>query len=129
MINLVYTYSKGLEVLVLPLSGTPTYGFVLAFSLWCTVGILLLAADIVGRYCGQVKGILAAAILAAIPGIMNMAATAKRMPYKVLTTSFLRFGSYWILCYIALSSRESGTPLLSVSTETPSSLRKPKKRS
>ena len=31
MINLVYTYSKGLEVLVLPLSGTPTYGFVLAF--------------------------------------------------------------------------------------------------
>ncbi len=34
MINLVYTYSKGLEVLVLPLSGTPTYGFVLAFSLW-----------------------------------------------------------------------------------------------
>lgn len=77
MINLVYTYSKGLEVLVLPLSGTPTYGFVLAFSLWCTVGILLLAADIVGRYCGQVKGILAVAILAAIPGIMNMAATAK----------------------------------------------------
>lgn len=87
MINLVYTYSKGLEVLVLPLSGTPTYGFVLAFSLWCTVGILLLAADIVGRYCGQVKGILAAAILAAIPGIMNMAATAKAIILRCCTSS------------------------------------------
>lgn len=32
MNNLVYSYSKGLEVLNLPLSGTPTYGFVLAFS-------------------------------------------------------------------------------------------------
>ena len=55
MINLVYTYSKGLEVLVLPLSGTPTYGFVLPFFSWCTVGILLLAADIVGRYRERVK--------------------------------------------------------------------------
>ena len=37
MNNLVYSYSKGLEVLNLPLSGTPTYGFVLAFpsgQLW-----------------------------------------------------------------------------------------------
>ena len=33
MNNLVYSYSKGLEVLNLPLSGTPTYGFVLAFLL------------------------------------------------------------------------------------------------
>lgn len=77
MINLVYTYSKGLEVLVLPLSGTPTYGFVLAFSLWCTVGILLLTAHMVGRYCGSYRGMWAAAAVAAIPGIMNMAATAK----------------------------------------------------
>ena len=34
LINLVYTYSKGAEVLVLPLSGTPTYGFVLSFTFW-----------------------------------------------------------------------------------------------
>ena len=32
LINLVYTYSKGAEVLVLPLSGTPTYGFVLSLA-------------------------------------------------------------------------------------------------
>lgn len=77
MVNLVYTYSKGLEVLVLPLCGTPTYGFVLAFSLWMAVAVLVLGASIVGRARGRGMGLFAAAILSSIPGIMNMAATAK----------------------------------------------------
>ena len=102
MINLVYTYSKGLEVLVLPLSGTPTYGFVLAFSLWCTMGILLLAAHIVGRYCGRVKGIWAAAILAAIPGIMNMAATAKSDSITLLHQLII----YDFICFALCDGRQ-----------------------
>lgn len=102
MINLVYTYSKGLEVLVLPLSGTPTYGFVLAFSLWCTIGILLLAADIVGRYRGRAKGILAAAILAAIPGIMNMAATAKSDNITLLHQLII----YDFICFALCDGRQ-----------------------
>lgn len=53
MNNLVYSYSKGLEVLNLPLSGTPTYGFVLAFSFWTTVGTVLLAGHIGGRNGGK----------------------------------------------------------------------------
>ena len=121
MINLVYTYSKGLEVLVLPLSGTPTYGFVLAFSLWCTVGILLLAADIVGRYCGQVKGILAAAILAAIPGIMNMAATAKSDNITLLHQLII----YDFICFVLWddkqgkkSSSAKNIPWLSMAVST-----------
>lgn len=82
MVNLVYTYSKGLEVLALPLSGTSTYGFVLAFSFWATVGILVLAAGITGsgasdRAGKRRRGLWAAAVISAIPGIMNMAATAK----------------------------------------------------
>lgn len=77
MINLVYTYSKGLEVLVLPLSGTPTYGFVLAFSLWCAVAVLALGFSIVKRGKGLPGGLFAAAVLSSVPGIMNMAATAK----------------------------------------------------
>ena len=40
-VNVVYTYSKGLEVLALPLSGLPSYGFVLAFTIWQTVGVLV----------------------------------------------------------------------------------------
>lgn len=77
MINLVYTYSKGLEVLALPLSGTPTYGFVLAFSLWMTIAVLVLAVSMVRRKRGLGMGLFAAAVLSSIPGIMNMAATAK----------------------------------------------------
>ena len=77
MINLVYTYSKGLEVLALPLCGTPTYGFVLAFSLWMAAAVLVLAASMVGRCRGLGMGLFAAAVLSSIPGIMNMAATAK----------------------------------------------------
>ena len=121
MINLVYTYSKGLEVLVLPLSGTPTYGFVLAFSLWCTVGILLLAADIVGRYCGQVKGILAAAILAAIPGIMNMAATAKSdnitLLHQLIIYDFICF-ALWDDKQGKKSSSAPNIPWLSMAVST-----------
>ena len=121
MINLVYTYSKGLEVLVLPLSGTPTYGFVLAFSLWCTVGILLLAADIVGRYCGQVKGILAAAILAAIPGIMNMAATAKSdnitLLHQLIIYDFICF-ALWDGKQGKKSSSAPNIPWLSMAVST-----------
>ena len=121
MINLVYTYSKGLEVLVLPLSGTPTYGFVLAFSLWCTVGILLLAADIVGRYCGQVKGILAAAILAAIPGIMNMAATAKSdnitLLHQLIIYDFICF-ALWDGEQGKKSSSAKNIPWLSMAVST-----------
>ena len=121
MINLVYTYRKGLEVLVLPLSGTPTYVFVLAFSLWCTVGILLLAADIVGRYCGQVKGILAAAILAAIPGIMNMAATAKSdnitLLHQLIIYDFICF-ALWDGKQGKKSSSAKNIPWLSMAVST-----------
>ncbi len=77
MINLVYTYPKGLEVLALPLSGTPTYGFVLSLSFWATVGILLLTGHIAGRRGGKNRKFWAMAMMAAVPGIMNMAATAK----------------------------------------------------
>ena len=53
MINLVYSYSKGAEVLNLPLSGTATYGFVLTFSFWTTVGTVLLAGHMGKRSGGK----------------------------------------------------------------------------
>lgn len=77
MINLVYTYSKGLEVLCLPLSGTPTYGFVLGVSFWAGVGTLALAAHVVYRRAGRRAAFWGTALVAAIPGITNMMATAK----------------------------------------------------
>lgn len=89
MINLVYTYSKGLEVLALPLSGTPTYGFVLAFSFWMTMGILIFGARIAGRRGGEGSGLWAAVLIAAVPGIMNMAATAKSDNITLLYQLFI----------------------------------------
>lgn len=92
-VNLVYTYSKGLEVLALPLSGTPTYGFVLAFTFWTTVGSLLLAGHMGKRQGGKTLGFWTAAIMSAIPGIMNMAATAKSdsitLLYQLIIYNFL----------------------------------------
>lgn len=39
-IGIVYTYSKGFEVLTLPLSVLPSFSFVTAFNLWLLAGIL-----------------------------------------------------------------------------------------
>ena len=47
MVNVVYTYSKGLETLLLPISGLPSYGFFLSFQIWMTVGTLIAAGQIV----------------------------------------------------------------------------------
>lgn len=114
MINLVYTYSKGLETLLLPLSGTPSYGFVLAFSLWVAVGVLLLIYHMVSIHRGRRWGILAAALAAAVPGIMNMTATAKSdmitllhqlIIYNFLSRAFLRGGKEesapWLLMAVS----------------------------
>ncbi len=77
LVNLVYTYPKGLEVLALPLNSSSTYGFVLSLSLWATAGVLLLAGHIAGRRAGKTRRFWAMALLAAVPGVMNMADTAK----------------------------------------------------
>lgn len=58
LINLVYTYSKGAEVLVLPLSGTPTYGFLLSFTFWTTTVSVITAVVIGTRYGGKKAGFL-----------------------------------------------------------------------
>ena len=76
-VNTVYYYPKGLEVLTLPLSGTPTYGFVLSFSFWCGVFFLILTADIAAGCFGRKAGISAAFCCALIPGIMNLSTSAK----------------------------------------------------
>ena len=76
-INLVYTYSKGAEVLVLPLSGTLTYGFLLSFTFWTTTVSVITAVVIGTRYGGKKAGFWTGALFCAVPGIMNMAVSAK----------------------------------------------------
>ena len=76
-INLVYTYSKGLEVLGLPLAGTATYGYILALNLWITVLVFVVIYLIAELLAGKRAGWLAVFLAAGIPALMNMSVTAK----------------------------------------------------
>ena len=76
-VNVVYTYAKGLEVLVLPLSGFSSYGFVLGFNIWLTVGVLIMGYHLAAALVGRKKGLFAACLMALFPGILNMSVTAK----------------------------------------------------
>lgn len=76
-IGVVYTYSKGLEVLTLPLSILPSYSFVISFNLWLAAGILTEAWQIGRLYLRKSSAWLMMLFLAALPGIMNMTITAK----------------------------------------------------
>lgn len=77
MVNVVYTYSKGLETLLLPISGLPSYGFFLSFQIWMTIGVLIASGQIVELFVGRRYAVGCMALLSCIPGIMNMSITAK----------------------------------------------------
>ena len=76
-INVVYTYSKGLEILLFPLSGLPSYSFFLSFQMWMTMGILFCAGEITKLFADRKYAVFCMAVLASIPGITNMGITAK----------------------------------------------------
>lgn len=77
-INLVYTYPKGFEILAFPLAGTATFGYALCFNVWMTVLVLILTFGLARQLGASFGlGILAAAFVSLIPGVMNMAITAK----------------------------------------------------
>lgn len=108
-INVVYTYSKGLEILLFPISGLPSYGFFLSFQLWMTAGILLVAGRITNLFVSRRYSLLCMALLAAIPGITNMGITAKT---DSATALFQLIMIYFLLLYI--KRRESCYLVLAV---------------
>ena len=76
-IGIVYTYSKGFEILTLPLSGLPSYSFLISFNLWLAAGILALAYSMARHFMSRELAVFLSAFLSAVPGIMNMTVTAK----------------------------------------------------
>lgn len=102
-VNQVYTYSKGFEVLALPLSGTATYGYVLAFNMWVCAGIVLVTYAIVRKLSSGFYGVLAAAVITCIPGIMNMGITAKS---DCITLLFQLFFIYFLISYLKEEKKE-----------------------
>ena len=96
-INVVYTYSKGLETLLLPISGLPSYSFFLSFQMWMTMGILLASGELVRWFSCRKSAMLCMALLASIPGIMNMGITAKT---DSATALFQLIMAYYLLQFV-----------------------------
>lgn len=96
-INVVYTYSKGLETLLLPISGLPSYSFFLSFQMWMTMGILVAAAAIAGMFVSRRASVLCMTLLASIPAIMNMGITAKT---DSATCLFQLIMTYFLLRFV-----------------------------
>lgn len=98
-INVVYTYSKGLETLLLPISGLPSYSFFLSFQMWMTFGILAAAGEIVRLFSGTCRWMptFCMTLLASIPGIMNMGITAKT---DSATAMFQLIMAYHLLLFV-----------------------------
>ena len=95
-VNVVYTYPKGLEILLFPLSGLPSHSFFLAFQFWMVGGILLVSGRITGLFVNRRLGVLCMAVLSCIPGIMNMAVSAKT---DASTAFFQLVMIYFLLLY------------------------------
>lgn len=96
-IGIVYTYSKGWEVMTLPLANLPSYSFLLAFNLWLTAGVIFMAYQIARFYMGKGHSTVFAALLAGVPGIMNMAITTKT---DIATLLFQEIMIYYLLKYL-----------------------------
>ncbi len=76
-LGLVYTYSKGWEVLGLPLAGLPSYSFTIAMNIWAGALTLLTAYRTAGLCMKRRLALWLPFLIASVPGIMNMADTAK----------------------------------------------------
>ncbi|MDR1765646.1 MAG: hypothetical protein LBR77_06100 [Lachnospiraceae bacterium] len=76
-IGVVYTYPKGLEILLLPLSNLPSYGFILAFQFWTLVltlgAVWVLGSRVLDRQ--WVPWLVALTLF--VPGISGMCLSAK----------------------------------------------------
>ena len=76
-VNDVYVYSKGLEMLLLPLNAEVTYGYVTAYSWWMMVGVLANIYYAVKKHSSRKTAIYAVLVTCLIPAIMNMSVSAK----------------------------------------------------
>lgn len=77
LVGMVYVYSKGLEVLTLPLADLASHSYLLFFTLWLSVMGLTVVYRIARLFMKREYGVLSAALCASLPGIMNMGISAK----------------------------------------------------
>ena len=95
-VSLVYTYSKGLEILVLPLAGLPSHGFVTAVNIWLLIIALHCCYKIARNFVPKSHALFACLLITSIPGVTNMAITAKS---DILTLLMQLFIIYFVIEY------------------------------
>ena len=96
-IGIVYTYSKGWEVLTLPLADLPSYSFLISVNLWLAAGTIYMAYRLAALFMNKKQAVFLAAIMSSVPGIMNMAITTKT---DIVTLLFQEIMIYFIIFYI-----------------------------
>lgn len=80
-VNMVYSYPKGFEFLTLPLCSDKTYGYVLCVNIWLFAASSVLTGMIASEITDKKQRlhieIIVLGLVSLIPGISNMAVTAK----------------------------------------------------
>ncbi len=76
-LGVVYTYPKGWEVLGLPLAGLPSYSFSISMNLWMGALTLFAAYETASLCLKPRLALWLPFLMVSVPGIMNMADTAK----------------------------------------------------
>ena len=76
-VGLVYTYPKGLEILLLPLADLASHSYLIFFNVWLAVASLVVVYRISRFYMNTTGAMLAAACVSSLPAVMNMSITAK----------------------------------------------------
>lgn len=100
LVSMAYVYSKGLEVLLLPISDLASHSYLLFFNVWAA-GLGLGAAYGIARfYMGKSCSLLSAALMSATPGIMNMSISAKP---DIITWLLQLIMIFYFLCYVESS--------------------------
>ena len=120
MVGMAYVYAKGLETLALPLSDLASYSYLLSLNLWMAVAGLAGIYRLAGLFMNRMWALTAAALASCIPGIMNMAISAKP---DVITWTLQICMVYYMACYIkerkfALLAMSGGAYLLSLTMKS-----------
>ena len=120
MVGMAYVYAKGLETLALPLSDLASHSYLLSLNLWMAVASLAGIYRLAGLFMNRMWALTAAALASCIPGIMNMAISAKP---DVITWTLQICMVYYMACYIkkrkfALLAMSGGAYLLSLTMKS-----------
>lgn len=95
-LGVVYTYSKALEILLLPFASLPSYAFILAFGIYFTAAGIYAFYLTAKQWMSPRFASFAAFLLATVPAVMNMSVSAKT-DAATLAVQLILF--YYLSCY------------------------------